>query len=909
MVSATEPVLRVLAALQAAGCDPVESGAGWEARCPAHDDDRRSFSLGTGDDGKAVVNCHAGCDTEAAVRRLGLTMADLFMPRSGALPRPAAPARSNVVRLAAPKLPAKPKAKLGPVVAKYPYVDEAGELLFEVLRHEPKTFRQRRPDGQGGWSWKVKGVRQVPFQLPKVLEAVRGGATVWVVEGEKDALNLGRLGLVATCNAGGASKNPEKPKWLAAHAAPLVGAASVVVIADKDEAGRAHAKAVASSLHLHVQDLRVVEVPGDAKDASDWLAAGAGEKELLELAAAAPRWAPAPANDDLAPPAPPRSRDERLEHLPAELQAGSGATPPEPPHTATDPKAEPPGELELAALRLTDLGNSERLVERHGQDLRFVHRFDAWFIWDGKRWCRDSKSEVAERAKLTVRGIPEEVKRLKEPVKGNTKDEERHRRQALAIRRWALASEAAARLRALVQLAESSPALAALPGDFDSDPWALNLQNGTLDLRTRQLRPHRREDMLSKVLPITYDEAATCPRWEKFVQEIFLGDQELVAFVRRAIGYSLTGSDREQVFFIAFGTGANGKGRLFNVLNRLLGGPTPDAAPEEGYALSSDISTFSAGNYDATGDKPRPDLVRLKGARLVTASEQNEEVRLNEALLKQLTGGDPLTARDLHSKPITFRPVMKLWIAVNHRPKAAESGHGFWRRVRLLPFRYTVPEVAKDPDLDEKLLKEASGILNWMLAGLADWQENGLGTAKAITEATDAYRGEMDVVGRFLGEECVEHPDAKVPAAALYAAYERWCKANGERPFSSNKFGRRITDRGFRLGQDGEREVRLRFGLGLLAKAEAPDGSNASDGNASGGNSSGSNSGDLSRHSASARTHRTHFFEKEQEKKEEASLVAHHAPTQQPEQQPSSPISEESAESAPNASGGEVFEP
>ncbi len=293
----TGPVALVLSRLgENAGVKSTPNG--WEARCPAHEDDRASLSVKAGDDGRALLICHAGCTLPAICDGLGLRARELFVPRADQVApppvrAPSAPASAKQVK--APS--AKPKAALGRIVDTYEYVDEQGGHLFQVVRFEPKEFRQRRrdPHGKNGWTWKLGGARQVVYRLPRILEAVKAGATIWVVEGEKDVGAIEGLQLVATCNAGGASKNRFSPKWRAEHAEALVGAKRVVVIADKDSAGRAHAAAVAQSLLGRVAEVKVLELPGErVKDAADWIGQGGTREQLERLATDAPIWSPPP---------------------------------------------------------------------------------------------------------------------------------------------------------------------------------------------------------------------------------------------------------------------------------------------------------------------------------------------------------------------------------------------------------------------------------------------------------------------------------------------------------------------------------------------------------------------------------------------------------------------------------------
>jgi putative DNA primase/helicase len=433
---------------------------------------------------------------------------------------------------------------------------------------------------------------------------------------------------------------------------------------------------------------------------------------------------------------------------------------------------------------LTDVGNAERLVRLHGEALRFCHGVDSWFHWGNTRWLRDQSGEVIRRAITTARSIPGDKRLVRKADPAKAGEPERHQAECEAIDAWAKRSEDSARISAMVKLGQAHARLAVLPDVFDADARALNLLNGTLDLTSGLLRPHRRDDLHTKQVAIAFDAKAPCPRWLQFLDEVFLGDDELIAFVQRAIGYSLTGSTKEQCFFICYGTGENGKSRTIQVLEHLLGE----------YGTAADVESLAS--KDAQPGAIRSDLVRLRGARLVTTTEPEQRMQLSEALLKKLTGEDQVVARAPYEREVVFTPAFKLWMMSNHRPRVKESNHGFWRRVRLIPFQYRVPTDKKDPQLLDKLKSEAAGILNWALKGCLDWQRMGLGQAAAITRATQTYRSEMDGVGRFLDDCCEGAAGAQVTVAELYDAYRAWCVSNRERPMPKNQLGARLAERG-----------------------------------------------------------------------------------------------------------------
>ncbi|MFZ8828767.1 MAG: phage/plasmid primase, P4 family [Armatimonadota bacterium] len=417
----------------------------------------------------------------------------------------------------------------------------------------------------------------------------------------------------------------------------------------------------------------------------------------------------------------------------------------------------------------TDLGNAERLVRLFGDRIRFVPQW-GWLVWDGKRWARDAGHQrITELAEETVRQIYREAAETDNP-------EERAK-----LAKWAVASESRQRIAAMIDLA--APMCLASPDEFDADDWLLNLENGVLNLRTLEFLPHDPNWRLTKLAPVPYDPNADCPKWKAFLQRIFNNNERLIRFVQRAVGYSLTGSTREQCLFFLYGTGANGKSTFLEVIRALLGD----------YAVTAEFSTFVA---DRKGSV-RNDIARLHSARLVTAIEVGEGKRFAEELIKTLTGGDTVAARFLYREFFEFRPRFKVWLAANYKPEIRGSDYAIWRRLRLIPFTVTIPPEEQIPNLAEQLKEELAGILNWALEGLRDWLANGLQPPPEVTEATEAYRAEMDIVGLFVQDACITDPTAVTPSKTLYDAFREWCAENGYEPFGQTAFGRRLAAKGF----------------------------------------------------------------------------------------------------------------
>jgi putative DNA primase/helicase len=451
----------------------------------------------------------------------------------------------------------------------------------------------------------------------------------------------------------------------------------------------------------------------------------------------------------------------------------------------------------------TDLGNSERFIQRHGADVLYCYAWGAWLVWNGATWERDEGGKVQRLAKATVRNIYKEA--------GEAEDKQE--RKALA--QHATRSEAEARIRAMLELAKSEEPIS--PEDLDARPWLLNVQNGTVDLRTGTLQPHRREDYITKLAPVEYDPDAAAPTWTAFLKRV-LPDEELRAFVQRAVGYSATGDTSEQCMIINHGGGANGKSTFQETIAAALGD----------YAMRAPTEMLLA---KRAGGIPN-DVARLKGARFVAASETEEGRRLAESLIKDLTGQDTITARFMRAEWFDFRPTHKLWLSTNHKPEIRGTDAAIWRRIRLVPWSVTIPPGEQDKRLPAKLCAELPGVLAWIVQGCLEWQCIGLQPPEEVRRATGRYRAEMDVLGAFIDEECIVAEHASARATALYSAYKAWCEENGERHETQRRFGGRLKERGFENGKitAGPHKGYIEwYGIGLIGGPEGPPGGERSE--------------------------------------------------------------------------------
>lgn len=425
---------------------------------------------------------------------------------------------------------------------------------------------------------------------------------------------------------------------------------------------------------------------------------------------------------------------------------------------------------EPGARHLSDDGNALRLVDRHSDELRYAPGI-GWLVWDGARWRPDELGEVMELARRTALSIYDEARAATDSdVK-------------LATARWALKSEQARSLTAMVQLAKTDREVAVRVEELDQHPWLLNTAQGAVDLRTGKVMPCDQDLLLTRVCGAPVVSDAACPRWLSFLEKV-LPDSDVRQYVQRAVGYSLTGLTREKVFFICEGSGDNGKSVFMEVLTRVLGD----------YAVTTPASTIT---QQRMGSGVPNDIARLRGARFVPVAETAEGDRLAAELIKRLTGGDTVTARFMRQEFFEFTPQLKLWLATNHPPVVSDFGEALWSRIRLVPFHVRIPKAEQVPrdELEGSLLEEGPGILRWAIEGAVAWSEAGLGEAASVVAATEAYRVDQDWFGEFLEECCEAGGDGTT--TELYQVFESWCLTAGQRPWSKQAFTRQLTQRGY----------------------------------------------------------------------------------------------------------------
>lgn len=434
------------------------------------------------------------------------------------------------------------------------------------------------------------------------------------------------------------------------------------------------------------------------------------------------------------------------------------------------------GEVEFGAsvnYELNDTGNSRRLVDRFGGYIKFNFENKMWCLWNGKFWQNDITKQIKTFAEVIISDMKSEAFRA---------DDENERKAKLKNVQRAYSS---AGKEAMLKECQHQETIPAVNNDFDSYEMLLNTESGIVDLMSGEILEHDKKYMLSKIIPSHIDMQKEPKQWLKFLDEVFLGDKEMVSWIQKAVGYTLTGSTREQCLFICYGDGSNGKSVFLDIVSRLLGE----------YAVNAQVETIlerknGSSNYTS-------DLARLKGARFVTTGENNEGSKMNEGLLKQLTGGEKITARFLYGTEFEFYPNFKLWLATNHKPIIRGTDKGIWRRIMAMPFLLQVDGKKRDKNLVFKLEQELPQILGWAVKGALRWQkEDGLEPLpKLIKESVQDYKNEMDVISAFLVEECYNETDWETSSKDLYSEYEKWAKSSNEYLMSATKFGRELAKR------------------------------------------------------------------------------------------------------------------
>jgi putative DNA primase/helicase len=447
-------------------------------------------------------------------------------------------------------------------------------------------------------------------------------------------------------------------------------------------------------------------------------------------------------------------------------------------------------QLRNGLIQRTDMSNADRLIKEYGNVIRYNSAWKKWLVWNKKYWEIDNgECNINKCVYEMVHGIYNDAL--------NTADY----KERMEIEKFAMQSEGIRRVNACIELASKRNEVKITSDELDKNPWLLNVENGTFDFEHNTFREHCKEDYITMIAHVDFNSEATCPVWKQFLLTIMNYNAELVDFLQSTAGYALTGNMNEQAMFMLYGSGANGKSTFLNTLMNILGD----------YATSTPTETF----MKQQGDRISNDIARLRGTRFVATSEAEQGRRLSEGLIKDITGNDKMTARFLYGEYFNFYPTFKIFMATNHKPNIKGTDDGIWRRIRLIPFTTKIPVEQQDKTLTQKLLTEASGVLNWLIEGEVRWKKEGLKIPNDVENATAEYRAEMDIIGKFLKECCVTREGANIKARELFKVYQDWCEENNERACNERFFGSSLKD--LKIQQKRCNDGRYWVGMALLA--------------------------------------------------------------------------------------------
>lgn len=425
---------------------------------------------------------------------------------------------------------------------------------------------------------------------------------------------------------------------------------------------------------------------------------------------------------------------------------------------------------------LTDDGNAKRFIEQFGTTVRY-NRAIGWLRWTGTHWKPDPEG-VMRMARVCARTIAEEA---------ITIDDEKF---AKKVRSWGHSSLMASRLESMTRIAKCDASIWVEPENLNRNPCLLNCPNGTIDLRTGHLCPHKPSDLITQIARVNFDNEAKCPRWMQFLGEI--QSPAVIQSLQLMAGYSLTGLMTERAMFIPYGTGANGKSVFLDTFMHILGD----------YATSLPASTIMRQQYDTR--MVMNYMATLHGRRFVHASEADASQHLSEQAIKTVTGDQTLTAEMKYKDPFSFTPTFKLWLATNHKPRITGTDNAIWTRIRLIPFSITIENDQQDPFLLQYLEEtESEGILQWAVLGCLAYlkclsEKRRPEMAMEIADATDEYKSEQDILGSFIEDNLLAKNDSKVSSSGLYKRYQKWCENNGHRPMSNTKMSIEVKQRGIK---------------------------------------------------------------------------------------------------------------
>lgn len=743
----TTPFDKFLDALEAGGSKVKRRGDKAKAQCLAHEDKVGSLSVRCGDDGRVLVRCFATCSLEAIAASVQWSVKDLFPAKEKGPRGKVARVPVTVASLAqAKKLPVEFLLSLG-------LRDEGDHVVipYRNLDGVEVAIKDRTNlSAKAGSFWRGKG-GLMAYGVDRLRDAQRRKELI-LVEGESDCWTLWYHAFPGLGIPGASALESVFPEYLR-------GIERLWVVQEPDQGGAGLIPALAKKLTEigFAGSARVIRIVGskDPNELHKKDPAAFVEAFTFALQTSVPLADAKPAKVEFA-----RPEDE------AEYSRTQDI-------------------LRRRVYTCDDIGNAERFWVRHKDRTRWTAGH-GWLVFDGRRWLRADSKQIETLAIRCVEDIPKEV-----PHADETQKEQ--------LWKWAKKSRSLASMRAMTELAAAMPRMT-LPGDaFDRVKHMITVANGSIDLRTGKLVPHNPEHLATRMTNVKYDPAATCPEWDRFVSQVMAGDEDLIAFLRRAVGYSLTGDCREECLFLNHGHGSNGKSTFLEVIRAVVGE----------YSASASFDTF----MQKSNESIRNDIARLAGVRYVTASETESNARLSEATVKQVTGRDRLTARFLRMEHFEFDPQFKVWMSVNHLPSVRASDHGMWRRIRLIPWK--VQFSPPDKQLRDRLMNELPGILAWAVQGAVEWHASGLRPPAAVVDETMKYRKDEDLIGTFIDEVADTYPSAEVEFSDLFVAFTLWCRDSQERLWTKKRFASAMTDKGYEKCEIGHSSAKGRKGLTL----------------------------------------------------------------------------------------------
>ena len=746
--------------------DVKQNGDRFMARCPGHNDSQQSLTVSQGEDGRILLKCFAGCEAKDIVAAVGLQLKDLFADNKDRSPwdarpekqqsstAPAAP-RINTAQLAADK--GIPLDFLSYYTEDIPF---GVKIVYKNTDGKPASRQRLRIalSAKDGSRWTKGAGKPILYGLWRISRMYQESDTLLLVEGESDAWTawyhkIAALGIPGADMSGKLAKG---------HVDSF---AKILIWKEPDKGGETFVNGITRRLAALEYDGWVFVIQGPP---------GEGGKPIKDLNQLHKNTLHSPGLFDEA------------------WQGIRDAAKPVDLSKINVKKADESGAetFDVSSLykNLTDMGNADRLIDLFGDDILFCYLWKQWLIWNGKQWEKDDIGEIDRRAEATVRSIYAEA--------ANQTDKERR----FELMSHAKRSESANKVKALIDRGKNRRPAA--PDQFDKDMWLFNAQNGTVDLRTGELHPHNRDDLITKVSPASYDLKAQAPIWQKFLERVTNNDQDLIDFLQRAAGYGLTGDTSEHCLFFLHGDGRNGKSVFVEALEYIMGDYGSVARPE---LLAAKRQADTIPN----------EIAALAGVRYVSTTETESGRRMAEAMLKQWTGGDTVSARFLHAEFFTFKPQFKIFLASNHKPIIRGQDTAIWERIYLIPFTVYIPPAERDKKLGWKLEQESDGILRWAVEGCLKWQQEGLRPPDAVKAATEEYKNEMDMLSEFLTDCCIIQGNAKVSNTKLWSEYMDWCKENGEKyPLSRRDFKKNLLKRNVVY-----RKSIIRFweGIGLIA--------------------------------------------------------------------------------------------